>query len=181
MFGASIGCGIFAAGIFFILDSLPLEFWNLSSRPSALVLALFSVFLFLGLAASRSSFRIIEAMMPKKSTSEEVPVLIYGAGEEGIMMVDWLRIHSQFTFTPVGFLDDDPFLAGRWIHGLKVFGGLSQLEFILTHKRIAGIILLEKDNLPDAEELALRCQPFNCWVRRAALEFNTVNLSNPRV
>jgi len=180
LFGASVGCGIFAAGIFFILDAVQLEIWDPSSSPSALVLALFSVFLFLGLAASRSSFRIIEALMPKKIATEEVPVLIYGAGEDGIMLVDWLRIHSQFTFKPVGFIDDNPLLSGRWIHGLKVVGGLSQLENILTQKRIAGIILLETDNLPDLEELAMRCQSFNCWVRKAVLGFDTVNFSSPR-
>ncbi len=180
LFGASVGCGIFAAGIFFILDAVQLEIWDPSSSPSALVLALFSVFLFLGLAASRSSFRIIEALMPKKIATEEVPVLIYGAGEDGIMLVDWLRIHSQFTFKPVGFIDDNPLLSGRWIYGLKVVGGLSQLENILTQKRIAGIILLETDNLPDLEELAIRCQSFNCWVRKAVLSFDTVNFSSPR-
>jgi len=179
-FGASVGCGIFAAGIFFILDAVQLEIWDPSSSPSALVLALFSVFLFLGLAASRSSFRIIEALMPKKIATEEVPVLIYGAGEDGIMLVDWLRIHSQFPFKPVGFIDDNPLLSGRWIHGLKVVGGLSQLENILTQKRIAGIILLETDNLPDLEELAMRCQSFNCWVRKAVLGFDTVNFSSPQ-
>ena len=180
-FAASIGCGIFAAGIFFILDAVQLEIWDQSSSPSALVLALFSVFLFLGLAASRSSFRIIEALTPKKNASVEIPVLIYGAGEEGIMLVDWLRIHSQFAFKPVGFIDDDPILSGRWIHGLKVLGGLSQLESILTQKGIAGIILVEKENLPELEELALRCQPFNCWVRRAVLGFDAVNFSKPHI
>jgi UDP-GlcNAc:undecaprenyl-phosphate GlcNAc-1-phosphate transferase len=173
--GASVGCGFFTAGIFLILDAVRLEIWDKSSSPSALVLGLFSVFLFLGLAASRSSFRIIEVMIHKKN-GEEVPVLIYGAGEEGIMLVDWMHTHSQYNYKPVGFIDDDPLLSGRWIHGLKVWGGLYQLESILTQKRIAGIILAGMENQPDLEALILRCQPFNCWVRRAALEFETVNL-----
>lgn len=171
LFAAAVGTVIFAAGIFYLLGAIQPQFWESSLAPVPLVLGLFAVFLFLGLAASRSSFRIISFLQPRQDNRQFSPVLIYGAGEEGMMLVDWLRAHSESNLLPVGFIDDDPLLSGRWIHGIKVWGSSAELEAILTHRPIAGIILAGKDDLLDLDELIQRCKNCGCWVRLAALEF----------
>lgn len=176
LFGAAVGSVVCAAGIFFLLGAVQVEFWISTSTPDPLVLLLFAIFLFLGLAASRSSFRIIGIFMPKKMADKNSPVLVYGAGEEGILLVDWMRTNPTSDFMPVGFIDDDPLLAGRWIHGLKVWGGFSDLEVILTTRHVKGIILAEAVDNREMEELIQKCQTLNCWVRRATLEFENIKL-----
>ena len=171
LFGAALGSVILAAVVLLVLNSTSLLTWERSSAPSSLVLALLAIFLFLGLAASRSSFRVLSYLMPRRSGKDEIPVLIYGAGDAGILLVDWIGLNLSLNYLPVGFLDDDPFLNGRWIHGLKVLGGLSQLETILDQHRVAGLIVAEENRIPDLKELLNRCQQRGCWVRRAALEF----------
>lgn len=50
---------------------------------------------------------------------EQVAVLIYGAGREGMMIAESLRRDGRYK--PVGFLDTDYTLVDRFVSGLKVF------------------------------------------------------------
>ena len=50
-------------------------------------------------------------------------MLIYGAGDGGELVLRELRNNSDWKYTPVGFVDDDPFKKDKVIHGLPVFGG----------------------------------------------------------
>ena len=56
------------------------------------------------------------------------PTLLYGAGRTGALMARSARREPDAGVMPVGFLDDDPHLAGGSVAGLPVFGGLDQLE-----------------------------------------------------
>ena len=49
---------------------------------------------------------------------ERIPVLIYGAGKEGAMLVD--ALNRQGRYRPVAFLDTDYTLVGRTANGLKI-------------------------------------------------------------
>lgn len=171
---AAFGCVVFAAGLFFILETAQLDIWHSSDSPSPLTLVLFAVFLFIGLAATRSSFRVLEIFMPTKNAREDLPVLIYGAGEEGLLLLDWLRSQTGMAYRPVGFIDDDPLLIGRWVHGLRVWGGLDRLDSILTDKHIAGIILVGLHDPNSMEELVSHCQANNCWVRKLSINSDTI-------
>ncbi len=52
-------------------------------------------------------------------------VLVLGAGRAGELLVRDLRAAGQYL--AVGFLDDDPALAGARVHGIPVLGNLSEL------------------------------------------------------
>jgi FlaA1/EpsC-like NDP-sugar epimerase len=49
---------------------------------------------------------------------ERIPVVIYGAGKEGTVLVD--ALNRQGRYRPVAFLDTDYTLVGRTAHGLKI-------------------------------------------------------------
>lgn len=56
------------------------------------------------------------------------PTLLYGAGRTGVLMAGSALREPSAGVLPVGFLDDDPSLAGAVIGNLRVFGGLGDLD-----------------------------------------------------
>jgi len=69
------------------------------------------------------------------------PVLIVGAGEAGIRLLNELRRNVQLRLCPLGFVDDDPAKAGGWVQGLRVLGTRHDLPELCTRLRIAEIVI----------------------------------------
>jgi FlaA1/EpsC-like NDP-sugar epimerase len=67
-----------------------------------------------------------------------IPVLVYGAGHEGLMLVEALRKQNQYE--PVAFLDDDKSHFGRQIANLKVYSH-DNLETVLQSKQPHEVII----------------------------------------
>ena len=59
--------------------------------------------------------------------AEARQTLLYGAGWAGVMIARSATRGETVDVIPVGFLDDDPDLAGTRVSGLKVFGGLQAI------------------------------------------------------
>ena len=55
------------------------------------------------------------------------PALLYGAGHTGVGIARSAERDARAGFRPVGFLDDDPRLAGEIVAGHRVFGGLGSM------------------------------------------------------
>jgi UDP-GlcNAc:undecaprenyl-phosphate GlcNAc-1-phosphate transferase len=139
----------------------------------AVILILFPVFLFLGLAASRSSFKILDQVYaPQVRTSQE-RVLIYGAGDAGELALRWILMNPQLGYQPVGFLDDDAFKMGRQIHGIEVLGDLDRLDSILVEHRVDGLIFTLDAPPGDGvvKRVASICHARQLWVRQLRFEF----------
>lgn len=68
-------------------------------------------------------------------------VLIYGAGEAGVLLVKESRINPNFSYRIVGFLDDNPNKKGGKVYGLKVLGGLEDVEKIIERNDVSKIII----------------------------------------
>ena len=69
------------------------------------------------------------------------PVLIVGAGEAGIRLLNELRRNVQLRLCPLGFVDDDPAKAGGWVQGLRVLGTRHDLPELCARLRIAEIVI----------------------------------------
>ena len=75
-------------------------------------------------------------------------VLIYGAGESGVLLVKESRINPNFPYRIVGFLDDNPNKKGGKVYGLKVLGGLEDVEKIVKKNDVSKIII----SMPSVEQ-----------------------------
>jgi UDP-GlcNAc:undecaprenyl-phosphate GlcNAc-1-phosphate transferase len=92
--------------------------------PSRAVFLLDVLLLVVLLSASRLSFRLFRQSLVGSITArpDARPVLIYGAGAGGELLMRELLNNSQYAYSPVGFIDDDAAKAGRLLHGVRIFG-----------------------------------------------------------
>jgi len=96
------------------------------------------------LAASRLSLRALSEML-RPVPSGATRVLIYGAGEAGVSLLQELRRNPRHGRTVVGFCDDDPMKQRTRIQGLPVFGGLGAISQALTTQRAQEVIIAVSD------------------------------------
>ena len=61
--------------------------------------------------------------------------LLYGAGQTGALLARSARRHPGSGVLPVGFLDDDPTLAGGIVAGMHVYGGLDSMARAVADDR----------------------------------------------
>ena len=83
-----------------------------------------------------------------RSDANSENVLIYGAGEAGVLLVKESRINPNFSYRIVGFLDDNPNKKGGKVYGLKVLGGLEDVEKIVEKNDVSKIII----SMPSVEQ-----------------------------
>jgi UDP-GlcNAc:undecaprenyl-phosphate GlcNAc-1-phosphate transferase len=162
---AALGSVALAAGAIFLLPGFP--------DYSSLLPVLFGVYLFIGLAASRSSFKILDQAYARQVHAQEQRILICGAGDAGEMAVRWISMNPQLGYRPVGFLDDDPFKAGRVIHGVEILGRLDQLDDVIKSKQVDGVIIAMQMDMK-LQELIENCRSQGRWVRTLRLDFELV-------
>ncbi len=138
---------------------------------------LFGIFLFMGLAASRLSFRLLDGLYTRQlSRNETMNVLIYGTEDAGEMALRWILRNPDLGYRPVGFLDDDPLSWGRRIHGINILGGGDQLEGILSSRQPDGVIITTPNLLENghAEPLVQACRKKGIWIRILKLDFELI-------
>jgi len=139
---------------------------------SRVVFILYALLLFLGVAGSRLSFRLFAHFVGRQA-SDTVPVLVYGAGDGGEVVVRECRNNTRVNYQPVGFLDDDPSRQGQVVLGLPVFGGVDALPDVLRREDVRGVIISSPKILANgnAEKVHGLCQEKNMWIKRLSLEF----------
>jgi len=139
---------------------------------SKVVFILYGLLLFVGMAASRLSFRLF-SLFVDRPRPDRIPVLVYGAGDRGEAVVRECRHNPKIGYRPIGFLDDDPTKEGRSVLGLRIFGGADKLPQILERNQVRGCIIASPHVLGGAQATQFRakCEPLGLWVKRLQLEF----------
>jgi UDP-GlcNAc:undecaprenyl-phosphate GlcNAc-1-phosphate transferase len=122
------------------------------------------------IVATRASFRtmnLVAATRNKKSRR----VLVYGAGAYGRLLVRELRANAAWRMNPVGFMDDDPMKARRWIVGVPVHGTIDQLENVMRTYSVDEV-LLSSPSINGSVEYRIRevCGQMQRPVRRLHME-----------
>ena len=107
---------------------------------SSLYFEVFIIFTFLLILSRFLMFLTRMKGIIKRSLDQE-NVLIYGAGESGVLLVKESRINPNFPYRIIGFLDDNPNKIGGKVYGLKVFGGLDKIREVVEKRDISKIII----------------------------------------
>jgi FlaA1/EpsC-like NDP-sugar epimerase len=128
------------------------------------VLLLYPLLLVAGLSASRIAYRWYKDHRLGFSSQEGTRTLIVGAGWAGEMLVRDL-LH-RLEYRPLAFLDDNPEMYKREIHGIPVRGGTDMLgecvsdlsvELVLLAIPSADKVLLQRLVL-ECNQIGVRCQ-----------------------
>ena len=94
---------------------------------SRVVFVLDALLLTMAIVATRVSFRAMNLVASTRNKRSR-RVLVYGAGGYGQLLVREMRANASWHMNPIGFIDDDPLKARRWIVGVPVHGAIEQLE-----------------------------------------------------
>jgi len=114
---------------------------------------LFALLVTAPLVGSRWAFRWLQHRHMRRREGVRAAI-IYGAGRRGRSILEAARREPSLPFGPVGFLDDDPALAGRIVDGLPVYGGLENLERAARETE-AEAVVLAVSRLPEARRKSL--------------------------
>jgi len=150
---------------------------NLGDSSFLRLFLFYGVFLFLGLAATRSSFKILDQAYGHQAQEKSEKVVIYGAGDAGEMAARWILMNPQLGLQASGFVDENPYITGRQIHGVSVLGGIEKLKEMLEREEIDGVIIasdvLAEDEV--VERVTALCRSHGRWVRVLRLEFELLD------
>lgn len=104
-----------------------------------------SLLTFMSLAASRYVFKFGYQNLINKGQGPTKNLIIYGAGESGIITYNALTNHSQMSVRVVGFVDDNQQKIGKQINGVKVYDKrVLTYEFVKFHNITEVVFSIQK-------------------------------------
>ncbi len=107
---------------------------------SRAVFALYAIFLFVLLTASRASFRMMSEFAHRQRDSGR-RLVIYGAGDGGAMAVGQLLKQSNPGYRMLGFIDDDPAKIRIRLHRYPVLGDCQHLTQLVTSGDVDTVVI----------------------------------------
>lgn len=124
------------------------------------------------LGGSRLSFRLFKEVLRGQPEGSH-PVLIYGAGEGGQLVIRELLNNPELQKIPVGFIDDDTGKRRALIRGYPVLGDIDQLGEIVREYQVSEIIVsTQKIDDNGLKRLSTECLKLGVSITRASLTFS---------
>jgi len=143
------------------------------STPPASWFGIYYMVALLGLNGSRASYRLLQESWRRAQTHGE-PVLIYGAGRGGAMVLREALSNPEANMRPIGFVDDDTALSGKVFDGYPVFGSSDVLEAVIVDNGIRGLVVATDKLPPDRIATVLRiCERRGIWMRQFRVRFES--------
>ena len=104
------------------------------------IIIIHSLISFIALTTSRYIFKSLYYNLIRgfKVTKN---VLIYGAGEAGILTYNALTTHTASNSKVIGYIDDDPKKVGKNLNGVRVYGRGELTAFFIDKRNISEIIV----------------------------------------
>ncbi|NLT49484.1 MAG: polysaccharide biosynthesis protein [Ignavibacteria bacterium] len=93
--------------------------------------------------SSRISIRIFEQIHSRRieDVNSDKKVLILGAGDAGINIVQSMQRHPKSGYKPIAFLDDDSKKQKLILRGIPIIGKLEKLDEVVKKKEIDYIVI----------------------------------------
>ncbi len=89
----------------------------------------------------RLSVKAIYYSVSESLAGNKKNVLIYGAGQSGMITLSTLIQDSLMNYNVVGFIDDNPTKIGKTIGGLKVYSAKEALNGMLKERKVEEVVL----------------------------------------
>lgn len=122
------------------------------------------------LLGSRGSFRIFVDIVKKGSKTGD-PVLIYGAGRGGEILLRELLNNKNYDMKPIGFIDDDYLKTGKKILGFPILGQLKDIDKIFDKFNFRVLIIsFKKKKNEKADDVFLFCKKNNINIKKLSLD-----------
>lgn len=137
LFNAACTCSILM--IVMILINTELGFFENFTIPRSIIVY-HSLLSFMSLTGSRYVFKALYNTYLIKDLKANKNVLIYGAGESGILTHNALTNHTKSRARVVGYIDNDNQKVGKQINGVSVFPKSVLTEDFLAKKDISEVI-----------------------------------------
>jgi len=121
------------------------------------------------LGGSRFSLRVLREYLIAQSARGR-PVLIFGAGSGGVLVLQELRQNPALGCRPVGFVDDDPAKRGAVVQGLPVLGGRRDLRELVRRYQVEEVLVAAPSCPPEVvAEVVAACREAGARARIAGL------------
>lgn len=92
-------------------------------------------------AALYAAARVIVESAARSAASVSRRILVYGAGEAGVMLLRETRMNPALGYTVHGFIDDDPGLQGLTVTGVRVMGNGKDLGKIARRDAVDQVVI----------------------------------------
>lgn len=125
---------VICTSVIHFIFSYPIE------RMQVVALIIDFFFLCVFVVGARISFHVL-LFLSYQGSKDGKKVVIYGADPNGIMMLDRMLEANISTWTPVGFLDDNPALEGKMLNGYPIFGSHWKLPKLIKENTIDEIVI----------------------------------------
>jgi UDP-GlcNAc:undecaprenyl-phosphate GlcNAc-1-phosphate transferase len=134
------------------------------------VLVIDFILLTVAIVITRGSFRAMDLVVATRSKRSR-KVLVYGAGAFGQLLVREMRMNPHWSMNPIGFIDDDPAKAHRWIAGVPVRGNIDDLADVVSRHGVEEVVL-SSPSINGSVEVRIRdvCSGMDRTVRRFHME-----------
>ncbi len=136
------------------------------------VFVIYAALLMLMLGGSRASFRLFSEFMHRRRPDGQ-RLVIYGSGEAATTALRTIREANADRCRMLGFIDDDPLMAGVRVQGYPVLGGHAVLMQMVTSGQVDTVVvttpLIDVERL---ERLRRLCAERNVSLARLHVELS---------
>ncbi len=150
-------------------------FHNFGRFSFSLLIIHYFIVIFL-LIGTRVLVKVLYVHITKQYSKKRIPVLIYGAGDAGMLTKNALTKDPLYYYVIVAYIDDNPYKIGKSIEGIPVYKREKALtESFIKEKEIKQLIISMQGIHPDKKKkiveagLKLKLQvkvvpPINNWI-----------------
>ncbi len=134
--------------------------------PPAFLMLFSTLFATVLMLSARLCYRYYRESVLKRFAQNRTPVIIVGAGEAGVLMLDEFHRNDNSVYRPVCFVDDNPAKIGKQIHSIPVEGPIERMADIVSRYRVRDVFVALPSAVEERTREVLRiCTSLKCNVR----------------
>lgn len=116
-------------------------------------------------SGSRLFIRILNEYTHNKYVGKKI--LIVGAGDAGEKILRDMRSSHKLSYSPIGFIDDNPYKKGLMIHGIPILGPIDLIPHIIKKNKIDEILVtISSDNNDTIRKIYELCKSSNILIKK---------------